>query len=85
MNKTFAAIKQVGPKTLQIVFLFKGHAGPVHLNSYSTKEEAMKAINKITEKDRKIVSYKRLYEEHAKRIHQKFMEMRSSDKKLSGS
>lgn len=76
---TYAAIKEIGLNKYIIVVMWG--VGPVYLDGqYSSRSKARYALNKIVGKNRKLVSFNRLYEIHEQKIHEMFEASREPTK-----
>ena len=75
MMTTYAAIKEWGPNNFTI-FVMWGIAPTPLDGHYTSRSKARYALNKLVGKDRKLVSFKKLYDIHQQIIHEKFEESR---------
>ena len=76
----YAAIKELGLNKFSLVVMWG--VGPVYLDGhYSSRSKARYALNKIVGKDRKLVSFNKLYEIHQQVIHDMFEKSREPAKK----
>lgn len=78
MNQIFVTIIDRG-YGFQPVFLFADRIGPCYLDTQPTRNAANKVINKITKRNRRLVSLDKLYQEHRNRIHAAYEKSRSEN------